>query len=293
MLDYYALHAVNGTGSATKYAAPVSRTCDLLGLTILAVPPGRVEIRVSNAPMTINVVPSSPGGTFHRHRIAGADMRNKLAATGGGGFDMFSTGPDYEISCENHGWELLLELDESRLHHLAGEAWNGVADLPSPHAGRTDPVTANLGRLAIQHLRFDTVDPLYVEGLAVALTARAVGFATGKGSSVSTAGTDGRVARAVEFIEANLHRSLSVAEIAQASCMSPSWLSDAFRASIGRSIWEHVKERRCERALDLISDPNRSLAAVAYECGFASQSHMTRLFQARFNTTPGRMRRGQ
>lgn len=41
----------------------------------------------------------------------------------------------------------------------------------------------------------------------------------------------------------------------------------------------------------MLADPNLSLAQIAYECGFASQSHMTRLFQARFGTTPGRLRR--
>lgn len=236
MTDDYTLHAIDGTGSATNYAAPVSRTCDLLGLTVLAFPPGRVDFRISDMPAFLNVAPSASHSTIQKAKVADSDLTQRLAAVDGGGFDIFAEGADQELICVNHGWELLIDLDQSRLHNLAAETWDGAATLTKLHAGRTDPVAANLAQLAIHHLRFDTLDPLYVEGLAVALTARAVGFATGKGSAISVAGTDARVARAVEFIEANLAEELSLAAIADAARMSPSWLKSAFPAATGKPV---------------------------------------------------------
>jgi AraC family transcriptional regulator len=40
-----------------------------------------------------------------------------------------------------------------------------------------------------------------------------------------------------------------------------------------------MRRLKVERALTLIHQPGTSLAAVAYECGFADQSHFGRVFR--------------
>lgn len=68
-------------------------------------------------------------------------------------------------------------------------------------------------------------------------------------------------------------------------------LARAFRDHYGVTIGAFVRRLRVERALDLLRDRERSLAAIALDAGFADQSHMTRAFVARLGTTPARLRR--
>lgn len=99
-----------------------------------------------------------------------------------------------------------------------------------------------------------------------------------------------RLRCAVDYIEAHLDEDLSLAAIASAACMSVSWLKTSFRATVGKPVWAYVQERRLERARLLLSDPDLSLAQIAYDCGFSSHSHMTRLFKRRYGVPPTAMR---
>ena len=50
------------------------------------------------------------------------------------------------------------------------------------------------------------------------------------------------------------------------------------------------RELRLHHALARILDGDEPLSAIAAATGFASQSHLTNLFRARFRITPGRAR---
>jgi len=49
--------------------------------------------------------------------------------------------------------------------------------------------------------------------------------------------------------------------------------------------------RRIDKARELLRDPSLSLAGVAIICGFANQSHHTRVFTCLASVSPGRQRR--
>jgi AraC family transcriptional regulator len=65
-------------------------------------------------------------------------------------------------------------------------------------------------------------------------------------------------------------------------------LSCAFRRHCGETIGAHLRRCRVERVCErLIAEPERSLADLAAEAGFADQSHLTRVFRRLVGTTPG------
>ena len=64
----------------------------------------------------------------------------------------------------------------------------------------------------------------------------------------------------------------------------------AFRAAYGVSIGEHRRRYRLQTAWRLLSDSSVSLAAVALDCGFTDQSHMTRIFRREVGATPATVR---
>jgi len=54
-----------------------------------------------------------------------------------------------------------------------------------------------------------------------------------------------------------------------------------------------VRRLRVAAARSRVMDSQDSLAAIALDCGFADQSHLTRAFRLRYGLSPGRMRRSR
>ncbi len=92
--------------------------------------------------------------------------------------------------------------------------------------------------------------------------------------------------RAIEFIESNLTRCLTLGCIAAAVELSPFHFARLFRLSTGTSPHRYVTHRRLEKAKQLLLDTNYSLSDVAAAAGFSHQSHMTYLFGRVAGTTP-------
>jgi AraC family transcriptional regulator len=63
-----------------------------------------------------------------------------------------------------------------------------------------------------------------------------------------------------------------------------------FRAATGTTIHGFRRELRLRHALARMLDSRDSLTEIAAATGFASQSHLTNLFRARFGVTPARAR---
>ncbi|WP_170938658.1 AraC family transcriptional regulator [Jannaschia aquimarina] len=284
--DDHAFRALGQTGSFTPYTSPRAHVCTISGMSVVALPPGPVELDMRDVPFFINVAPSVQPSALHRLNLNGRDIRHRSHLPRRPALDVYAGGSHHEIVAANSDWELLIQVDDGRLPALAAEDWDDRLEDTFDMASLMDPVALQLSRLALDHLRRGDPDRLYVEGLAIALTARAVGLATKRGPCAPTGGTDARIARAVDYIEAHLSDDLSVALIASEAAMSPSWFAACFKDQIGQPVHAYVMARRCERARLLIAERRLPLAQVAAACGFAHQAHMGRAFKARFGTTP-------
>jgi AraC-like DNA-binding protein len=97
--------------------------------------------------------------------------------------------------------------------------------------------------------------------------------------------------RAKEVIVARLDSKLSVVEIADACGLSVSHFTRAFQQSTGLSPHQWLTERRIERAQSLIRNVELPLSEIAISCGFADQSHFTRVFTGVVGKSPGAWRR--
>jgi AraC family transcriptional regulator len=80
-------------------------------------------------------------------------------------------------------------------------------------------------------------------------------------------------------------------QVARECGLSASYFSRAFRRSEGSAPHNWLLARRVDVAKEKLRDPRLTLAQVALECGFADQSHLTRVFTRFVGVSPGTWRR--
>jgi AraC family transcriptional regulator len=96
----------------------------------------------------------------------------------------------------------------------------------------------------------------------------------------------GKLRRALDYIEANLHLDLSVAHIAEQVTMSESHFSHVFRETVGLPPHRYLRDRRIERAKALLRECDMPLSEIAQRVGCSSASNFSVLFHGATGTTP-------
>ena len=89
-----------------------------------------------------------------------------------------------------------------------------------------------------------------------------------------------------QYMDENLDRNISLAELAGVVQLSVFHFTRKFRTEFGCPPHTYVMNRRIERAKVQLAKENIPLKAIAASCGFSDQSHMTRLFRRLLGVTP-------
>jgi AraC family transcriptional regulator len=97
--------------------------------------------------------------------------------------------------------------------------------------------------------------------------------------------------RARALLDARLDATVRIADLASACGLSASYFVQAFKKSTGMTPHRWLLRRRVEKAKALLRDRERPPADIALACGFANQSHFTRVFGAVAGCPPGEWRR--
>lgn len=94
-----------------------------------------------------------------------------------------------------------------------------------------------------------------------------------------------------QYIDSHLSCPITVKDMAVIVDLSPSYFVRVFGAAYGVSPHQYVQSRRLKKAERILSTVRDvPLKAVAMDCGFSDQSHMTRLFQEKLSMTPKQYR---
>ncbi len=135
---------------------------------------------------------------------------------------------------------------------------------------------------------------LYAESLATALAITLIrdhsSLGRTAGEKVAREHTGGLSRRAlkdaIDYVDDNLEKDLTLAEIAGAAHMSPYHFSRLFKQSTGLTPHRYVIERRVQRARELLGESTLPIAEIALSCGFANQSHLNRHFRRLLGVNP-------
>lgn len=156
------------------------------------------------------------------------------------------------------------------------ERWH--QDYRSGNALRTDIVRSEIGtmfrRAAITG--WDTLLPAWVE---------TTGSRTRTGSPVRY------VVRMVRHIVENITDPLSAEDIAKVVGLHPNYATNLFTKVMHISVQKFVIRMRLIRARSLLFDGSLSIANVAFQAGFVSQTQFYEHFRKAYGMTPSQMRK--
>lgn len=110
------------------------------------------------------------------------------------------------------------------------------------------------------------------------------------GDIISDAGMK-LVQSALKYIEENLHRNVTLEEIARHHNVSPYYFSRVFNRIVGMNLKSFQNLLRLNRAEELITSKCMPITEIAYECGFNSLRTFNRWFRAMRGYPPSKLRK--
>lgn len=106
--------------------------------------------------------------------------------------------------------------------------------------------------------------------------------------------SDRALQRVTDCIRANLAENLSLRRLAEAACISRFHFARLFRARMGMSPMQYVRQERIAMARYLLARSDApNLSRIAAALGFFDQSHFTRVFGRMTGQSPGHYARTQ
>lgn len=227
-----------------------------------------------------------------RRRLGNREERRVVPP---GGLFILPGGADFGVRLEG-------ALDSLHVY-LRRELVQEVAEDLGINSGRVD-ILPSLGEpdLLAERLALGVRDALvasddaagiYADYLSRALAARLLREhnPTSARSETTRGGlTPEQLRNVTDFIEANLHRSINLSEIASACGLSPTHFARRFKLAVGVPPHQRVMQLRVERAKRLLQGAS-PIVEVALACGFAHQEHLTGVFRRFTGMTPAGFRR--
>ncbi|MDE7323506.1 MAG: AraC family transcriptional regulator [Lachnospiraceae bacterium] len=93
-----------------------------------------------------------------------------------------------------------------------------------------------------------------------------------------------------DYIYSHINERITINELAKYTALSPSYLSRLFKQNLGISISDYIREKKIEKAENLLKYSNYSLIDIANYLAFSSQSHFIQTFEKYVGLTPKKYR---
>ncbi len=107
-----------------------------------------------------------------------------------------------------------------------------------------------------------------------------------KHSLENTPDSSGSISRAIEYINSNIMKNLTIDEISQKVHLSKFHFCRLFKNTTGRTVMEYVLETRIVMAKNMLLNEKLSVTEISNHCGFSSISYFSRVFKEKTGVTP-------
>ena len=225
-----------------------------------------------------------------RFTVSGRTVHDGLATPG----TVHVTEPAVPVRCLFRGPYDVLHLHVP--NNLVAECARDVTGHPVPAlctriSPSKDITVDSLGRALLEADRVGgSFGQIYADCISIAIVARLLASAN------RVAATDRpkvgelarwRLKRAIDYIEDQIDKPVSLADVAASAGLTRMHFAAQFRAATGLRPHEYLLRRRIERAQEMLVGTGMSLVDVALSVGFQTQAHFTSVFK-RFAGQPPR-----
>lgn len=190
---------------------------------------------------------------------------------------------------------ILLEFTVEALARIAEDADLGRVTSLATRVGSSDRILANLVRALAPAIKKPAqATNLFMDQLTTAIGAHIAQRYGGTRSTLSMrpkglSRSHERLAK--ELLLENLDGNIAIMDVARACNLSRGYFIQSFRENTGMTPYQWLLKERVARARMLLLTSDEPLSHVAISCGFADQSHFTRVFTSAVGITPGAVRR--
>ncbi|MGV7216968.1 helix-turn-helix transcriptional regulator [Bradyrhizobium sp. UFLA05-112] len=244
-------------------------------------------------PMTDHVIMTYPTGVQRLERRTGKSVAIGTARSG-----VVTIIP----SGSSARWDIpgFVDVIQFYLPHAALERIAREANAPAPgdlleRTGHPDPVVSGLLMSAAEVLEGNAaLDLLFRQQLTDLLATRILAEHTGAPTTFEpiTGGLSPHaLRRAVERLRSNTDTDVSLAALASDAGLSRFHFCRAFKESTGLSPHAWLRQQRLDQAMNMLRDTDASIASVAAQLGYASQTAFAAAFKKLTGETPSDWRR--
>lgn len=217
--------------------------------------------------------------------------------TGPGEFFILPPNTPSYFSWDSINHCLLISIDEDFLSSLARELPEANSDGIEiiPYLNNRDQKIDKFVELFVE--QFDNGNlggKLYLETLATDLALHIIENYSERKLSVNghKAGISKQsIKTAIQYINDNLEKNISLADLARTVGISKYHFARQFKMSTGMPPHQYIIKVRINRAKELLSKSELSIAQIAYKLGFSSQSHLNFHFHRLIGKTPKNYRK--
>jgi AraC family transcriptional regulator len=157
--------------------------------------------------------------------------------------------------------------------------------LPDHLAEKNGLLTTLSSRLRSEVIASDISSPLIIDGITLEM----LGLLARRGRLVERHPPIW-LKRVLDRLNEDIAAEVTTNELAAEAGVHPVYLASVFRKFHHQTIGDYVQKLRVAHATSLLEDKELPLCDIAYQCGFADQSHFTRVFKRRAGVTPGAYR---
>jgi AraC family transcriptional regulator len=213
--------------------------------------------------------------------------------------DVLPAGTPAYFRMEAASEDMSMLLDDRFLRRVAQEAGADPDKIEVvPFFSAPDPQIERIGLSLLSEMGTGSLGgELYAESLANVLALHLLRHhsSLGRGSRRKTEQREGgfskrALGRAIDYINDDLTRKLTLTEIARVAGVSPHHFARSFKAATGLSPHQYVIRRRVERAKTLLAGTDLTVSEVAQAVGFANHSHLASHFGRMLGVSPKALR---
>lgn len=189
------------------------------------------------------------------------------------------------------------ELMDESFEAAHGRAPNSEVSAFAPHFTSDRRIRALARVLASVDLLGGALGLAFVDGIGLGLATLLLGVGSGaaptRGAVRRAPLAKWRLNRTLEYIEANLDKSPSLAQLARVAGLSRMHFAAQFKAATGQAPHAYILSQKVARAQQLLRDNALSIGQVAMELDFSTSAHFTQVFKNQVGETPSSWRRRQ